>query len=143
MTSEQKRLVQESFKLVVPIKDQAAQMFYDRLFELDPSARVLFKGDMKRQGGLLMAMLGTAVNGLNRLEEIVPPVQELGQRHAGYGVQSEHYATVATALLWTLERGLGAAWTPEVQEAWTACYTLLAQTMQAAAAKKGLEASAG
>ncbi len=142
MTSEQKRLVQESFKLVVPIKDQAAQMFYDRLFELDPAVRALFQGDMKRQGALLMAMLATAVNGLNRLDEIVPPVQELGRRHAGYGVRSEHYATVAAALLWTLEKGLGAAWTPQVKEAWTACYSLLAKTMQEAAAENSTAASA-
>lgn len=132
MTSEQKQLVQETFKLVVPIREQAAAMFYDRLFALNPDVRSLFKGDMKRQGALLMAMIGTAVNGLNRLDEIVPAVQDLGRRHATYGVRKEHYGTVAAALLWTLEQGLGAAWTPEVKEAWTACYTLLATTMQAA-----------
>src|SRR5437764_788247 len=143
MTEEQKRLVQESFKLVLPIKEQAAAMFYDRLFVLDPEARALFKGDMKRQGSLLMAMLATAVNGLNQLQDIVPAIQDLGRRHAGYGVRQDHYATVAAALLWTLEQGLGDHWTPEVQEAWTACYTLLAEVMQAAAREKGMEAAAG
>jgi hemoglobin-like flavoprotein len=117
-------------------------MFYDRLFVLDPSTRPLFKGDMKRQGALLMAMIATAVNGLNRLDEIVPAVQDLGRRHATYGVRNEHYATVGTALLWTLEQGLGAKWTPEVQEAWIACYTLLANTMQEAAGARGMKASA-
>ena len=142
MTAEQKRLVQETFQLVVPIREQAAAMFYDRLFVLDPSTRPLFKGDMKRQGALLMAMIATAVNGLNRLDEIVPAVQDLGRRHATYGVRNEHYATVGTALLWTLEQGLGAKWTPEVQEAWIACYTLLANTMQEAAGARGMKASA-
>lgn len=142
MTPEQKRLVQESFKLVVPIKDQAAAMFYDRLFTLDPNVRTLFKGDMKRQGSLLMAMIGTAVAGLNRPEEIIPAVQDLGRRHATYGVRHEHYGTVAAALLWTLEQGLGTAWTPEVKEAWTACYTLLATVMQQAAGEKTTGASA-
>jgi hemoglobin-like flavoprotein len=133
MTSEQKKLVQESFKLVVPIKEQAAAMFYDRLFILDPSVRALFKGDMKQQGSLLMAMIAVAVNGLNRLDDIVPAIQNLGRRHAGYGVRNEHYAAVGAALLWTLEQGLGAAWTPELKEAWTACYTILAGVMQEAA----------
>ena len=134
MTPEQRRLVQESFARVLPIKDQAASLFYDRLFTLDPGLRALFKGDIKRQGALLMAMINTAVNGLNRLDEIVPAVQQLGRRHADYGVRREHYATVASALLWTLEQGLGEAWTPPVKEAWTACYGLLADVMQKAAA---------
>lgn len=142
MTADQKRLVQESFKKVVPIKDQAAAMFYDRLFALDPSVRSLFKGDMKRQGSLLMAMIGTAVNGLSRLDEIVPAVQDLGRRHATYGVRDEHYATVGAALLWTLEQGLGPAWTHETKEAWTACYTLLSGVMQDAAKERAMDASA-
>jgi hemoglobin-like flavoprotein len=135
MDQEQKRLVQESFLRVVPIKEQAADLFYGRLFELDPSLRALFKGDIKRQGALLMAMIATAVNGLDRLEEIVPAVQQLGRRHGDYGVRREHYGTVAQALLWTLEQGLGEAWTPPVKEAWTACYGLLAGVMQEAAAQ--------
>lgn len=133
MTAEQKRQVQETFKKVVPIKEKAAELFYDRLFVLDPSLRPLFKGDMKHQGNLLMAMIATAVNGLDRLDEIAPAVQALGQRHVTYGVRQEHYATVGSALLWTLEQGLGNDWTPEVKEAWTACYTLLAGVMQTAA----------
>jgi hemoglobin-like flavoprotein len=135
MTPEQKRLVQESFKRVLPIRDRAAGLFYDRLFTLDPSLRPLFKGDINRQGALLMAMINIAVNGLDRLDEIVPAVQQLGRRHADYGVRREHYATVATALLWTLEQGLGEAWTPPLKEAWTACYGLLAEVMQNAAAE--------
>jgi hemoglobin-like flavoprotein len=135
MTPEQKRLVQQSFATVLPIKDKAASLFYDRLFTLDPSLRPLFKGDIKRQGALLMAMINTAVAGLDRLDEIVPAVQQLGRRHSEYGVRREHYATVASALLWTLEQGLGEAWTPPLKDAWTACYTLLAEVMQRAAAE--------
>lgn len=130
MTPKQIELVQHSWSQVQPIAEAAAQMFYDRLFTLDPSLRSLFRGDMKEQGRKLMAMIAFAVKGLARLEQIVPGVQALGRRHAGYGVKDEHYATVAAALLWTLEQGLGDAFTAEVREAWTAAYVLLANTMK-------------
>ncbi len=132
MTPEQKILVQTSFAKVMPIADVAATLFYQRLFELDPSLRALFKGDMQAQGRALMGMLKVAISALDRLEEIVPAVQQMGRRHAGYGVQAAHYATVADALLWTLHQGLGDAFTPQVKQAWIAVYTLLAGTMQAA-----------
>jgi hemoglobin-like flavoprotein len=134
MTSAQKLLVQTTFAKVVPIADTAASLFYGRLFEIDPSLRPLFKGDIVEQGRKLMQMLGVAVTGLDRLDQIVPAVQQLGARHAAYGVKDEHYATVAAALLWTLEQGLGPDFTPEVKDAWTAAYTLLAATMKEAAA---------
>ncbi|MCW5749261.1 MAG: hemin receptor [Alphaproteobacteria bacterium] len=134
MTPEQKALVRSSFAQVVPIKEAAAELFYNRLFEMDPALRPLFKGDMKEQGAKLMAMIATAVGGLDRLEAIVPAVQDLGKRHAGYGVKAADYDTVGGALLWTLEKGLGPAFTGEVRAAWTACYGLLADTMKQAAA---------
>jgi hemoglobin-like flavoprotein len=134
MTPEQKTLVQESFKKVVPISDQAAELFYGRLFELDPALKPLFKGDMKQQGRLLMTMIGTAVGGLDDLGAIVPAVQALGVRHKQYGVADKDYDTVAAALLWTLEKGLGAAFTPAVKDAWIAVYGVLAGTMKQAAA---------
>lgn len=134
MTPQQIELVQGSWTKVLPIADTAAELFYGKLFSLDPSLRPLFKGDTKEQGRKLMSMIGTAVNGLTRLEQIVPAVQALGVRHAGYGVKPAHYGTVATALLWTLEKGLGEAFTPEVKESWTGAYTVLAKTMQDAAA---------
>ncbi len=133
MTPEQIVLVQESFKKIVPIKDIAAGMFYDRLFTLDPSLRSLFKGDMKEQGRKLMAMFATAVGGLTQLESIVPAVEALGQRHGKYGVQPSPYGTVAEALPWTLEQGLGEAFTDDVKEAWVATYGILSSTMIAAA----------
>jgi nitric oxide dioxygenase len=135
MTPEQIALIRTSFAQVLPIADAAAALFYDRLFTLDPSLRPLFRGDLKAQGRALMGMIRVVVNGLDRLDQIVPAVQNLGRRHAGYGVKDEHYATVASALLWTLEQGLGPAFTPETREAWTQAYTLLAVTMQTAAAE--------
>jgi len=107
-------LVQASFEKVVPIADVAADLFYTRLFELDPSLRTMFGADLAEQKKKLMQMLTVAVRGLSRLDEIVPAVQALGRRHAGYHVKPEHYATVAAALLWTLEQGLGADFTPEL-----------------------------
>jgi hemoglobin-like flavoprotein len=134
MTPEQKRLVQTTFAKVTPIADVAAAMFYQRLFELDPELRALFRTDIKEQGQKLMRMIGTAVNGLDRLDDIVPVVRQLGMRHAGYGVKDEHYDTVAEALLWTLEQGLGSDFTTEARDAWVAVYTVLASTMKDAAA---------
>jgi hemoglobin-like flavoprotein len=134
MTPEEISLVQESWKKVVPIKETAAELFYGKLFELDPNLRGLFKGDLREQGRKLMAMIGAAINGLTRLDELVPTVQNLGRRHAAYGVKASDYSTVANALLWTLETGLGPAFTPPVRTAWVKAYGVLAETMQAAAA---------
>jgi hemoglobin-like flavoprotein len=129
MTPLQIELVQQSFAVVAPSADEVARLFYGKLFELDPSLRPMFPEELDDQGRKLMKMLAVAVNGLDRLDTIVPAVQALGRRHVGYGVTDDHYQTVAAALLWTLETGLGDAFTPEVREAWTAAYTLLATTM--------------
>jgi len=134
MTPQQKTLVQTTFAQVAPIADQAAAMFYAKLFELDPSLRPMFTTDLTEQGRKLMRMIGMAVNGLDRLDELVPVVRQLGTRHAGYGVRDEHYDTVAAALLWTLEQGLGPAFTPNVKDAWTTVYGVLASTMKQATA---------
>jgi len=128
ITQQQVNLVQDSFKQVAPIADVAADLFYARLFELDPTLRPMFRGDMREQGRKLMQMLSVAVNGLNSLEKIVPAVQDLGKRHVAYGVRAQDYQTVGAALLWTLEQGLGSEFTPDVKEAWTAVYTLVATT---------------
>lgn len=135
MNSEQITLVQNTFNLVKPISETAAGLFYDRLFVLDPSLRSLFKSDIKEQGKKLMQALAFVVKGLGKPETIIPAVKDLGRRHTGYGVESSHYDTVGSALLWTLEQGLGDAFTPEVKEAWGAAYGLLAQVMQEAAAE--------
>lgn len=141
MTPKQIMLIQISFEQVLPIADTVAELFYGRLFELDPSLRPLFRGNMAEQGRKLMTTLKLVVNGLPRLEALVPAVQTLGQRHAGYGVKDEHYQTVGAALLWTLEQGLGEAFTPETKEAWVTAYTILAEVMKAAAATAGVAPS--
>lgn len=130
MTPRQIALVQESWKRVQPLADKAAELFYMRLFSLEPSVRRLFKGDMVEQGRKLMSMISVAVNSLARLETIVPAVQALGRRHAGYGVEKHHYTVVEAALLWTLAQGLGEKFTREIEEAWRTAYRVLATTMQ-------------
>jgi hemoglobin-like flavoprotein len=129
MTPEQKQLVQHSFALLSPIAEQAGPLFYDRLFHLDPALRNLFQGDLSDQSRKLMQMLAVAVRGLDHLEEIVPAVRALGRRHAAYGVAERDFATVGAALLWTLERGLGRAFTTDVRDAWAAVYAVLTQAM--------------
>lgn len=133
MTPQDKKLVQESFAKVAPIAEQAAALFYQNLFAMDPSLKPLFKGDMQVQGTKLMKMIAAAVNGLDRLDSVVPVVQDLGQRHVQYGVKPEHYDTVGAALIQTLAQGLGDAFTPQVKDAWIKVYGVLAGTMKAAA----------
>ncbi len=133
LTEAQKNLVQESWEKVVPISETAAELFYAKLFELDPALKPMFaNSDMKEQGKKLMLMIGTAVKGLDTLGELVPAVQALGKRHVGYGVKAEHYDTVGAALLDTLEKGLQDAFTPDAKEAWTITYTTLATVMKEA-----------
>ncbi len=133
MTPQEITLIKNSFAKVAPIADQAAAIFYARLFELDPALRDLFQGDMKEQGRKLMTMLGVAVNSLERIEQLVPAVRQLGLKHAGYRVREEHYETVGDALLWTLAKGLGAEFTLDTRIAWGKTYWLLAETMKAGA----------
>jgi hemoglobin-like flavoprotein len=129
MTPSQIKLVQDSFSQVAPISEQAAVIFYDRLFEVAPSVRALFPDDMKEQRKKLMATLAVVVNGLTNLEAVLPAASALAKRHVDYGAKPEHYPVVGGALLWTLEKGLGDAWTPELAEAWTAAYGTLSGYM--------------
>jgi len=135
MTPEQVKLVQTSFASVEPIAGTAADLFYDRLFEIAPDVRSMFPDDLSKQKEKLMDMLGTAVNNLHQVETIIPAVEDLGRKHVGYGVTSDHYNHVGSALLWTLEKGLGEGFTPTVKEAWTETYGTLAGVMQKAAAE--------
>ena len=130
MTNEQIKLVQDSFRQVAPIAETAAQLFYARLFELDPDLELLFKGNLSEQGRKLMQMLALAVNSLDRMDQLLPLVRSLGARHVSYGVRDKDYDTVGRALLWTLGKGLGEAFTPDVQAAWTNVYATLASAMQ-------------
>jgi len=129
MTPKQIELVQSTWLKVAPIADQAADIFYDHLFVNNPGMRSLFSEDMASQKKALMGMLSVAVNGLSRLDTILPAVRELGARHAAYGAVPAHYDAVAASLLHTLEVGLGEDFTPEVREAWTSAYTTLAAVM--------------
>ena len=129
MTPEQVLLVQDSFAKVAPISDVAASMFYERLFEIAPDVKPMFPADMKDQRKKLMATLAIVVNGLTQLETILPAASSLAKKHVNYGVKAAHYTPVGAALLWTLEKGLGAAWTPPTAEAWTAAYTTLSGFM--------------
>lgn len=126
-------LVQSTFAKVAPIANQAAAMFYARLFEIAPEVRPLFKADLTEQGAKLMQMIGTAVASLTNLEALVPVAQDLAKRHIDYGVTKEHYAVVGEALIWTLEQGLGEAFTADVKQAWIDVYGLLSSVMIEAA----------
>jgi hemoglobin-like flavoprotein len=128
-------LVQSSWLAVKPIAETAATIFYDRLFALDPALRGLFPDDLREQKKKLMATLDFAVLALKKPEALLPAVRMLGQRHVGYGVTAEHYGTVGAALLFTLEQGLGGAFTSEVRSAWTKTYSTLSNTMLEAAAQ--------
>ena len=139
MTDKQKILVQKSFEKVLPIADVAAELFYTRLFNIDPSLEQMFKGDIKEQGRKLMMTLNVAIRGLDRLEELVPQLEKLGRNHKEYGVKDEHYGTVAEALIWTLEQGLGAEFTEEVKDAWVSVYTIVSNTMKNASKEAVLQ----
>jgi hemoglobin-like flavoprotein len=133
MTPEQVAMVKDSWAKVVPIKETAADLFYNKLFELDPAVKPLFKSDLDEQKRKLVSMLNSVVNGLDNIAALIPVAQDLGKRHVPYGVKAEHYDTVGAALLWTLDAGLGDAFTPPVKEAWTTAYTTLAGVMKKAA----------
>jgi nitric oxide dioxygenase len=129
MTPEQIKLVQQSFSKLAPISDQAAVMFYDRLFEVAPAVKSMFPADMTEQRKKLMTTFAFVVSGLFDLPSVPPAASALATRHVAYGARAEHYPIVGGALLWTLEKGLGADWAPEVAEAWTAAYTTLSNYM--------------
>ena len=133
MTPQEIEIVQSTFALVRSSAEQVAETFYGRLFETAPGVRTFFPDDLKPQGRKLMTMLATVVDGLENLGDLVPAVQDLGRRHIGYGTLPEHYDAVGAALLWTLEQGLGDAWTPEAKDGWTTAYTTLATVMKDAA----------
>ena len=134
MNQEQKDIVRETWALVMPIADTAATLFYDRLFEIDPTTRPLFQDDgMAEQRRKLMQTLDQLVQGLDNLEALTPAIEDLGRRHVHYGVRDAHYDSVGAALLWTLEQGLGARWSSEARGAWGAVYDITAGIMQQAA----------
>ena len=132
MTPQQVALVRQSFAKVIPIREQAAALFYERLFAIDETTRPLLRGDMKSQGAKLMAAIGAVVKSLDRIDTMLDDLQALARRHERYGVREEHYASVGAALLWTLEQGLGSDFTRDAREAWATAYGLLSRAMIAA-----------
>jgi hemoglobin-like flavoprotein len=136
MTPEQVKLIQDSFNQVRPAAEKVAEIFYGRLFEVAPGVRALFSDDVKPQGRKLMTMLATVVDGLDKLDDLVPAVQDLGARHVGYKAEPAHYDVVGEVLLWTLGQGLGDDFTADVEAAWTEAYTILASVMKDAAAQQ-------
>jgi len=135
MNQEQIQLVQSTFGRVRTDVDGVAALFYGRLFEIAPEVRPMFRGDMTAQGRKLMSALALAVDSLTRLESLIPALESLGRGHVKYGVEDKHYDLVGQALLWTLEKGLGLAWTPEARDAWATTYGIVAGVMQKAAAE--------
>lgn len=134
LSVDQKQLVQATWLKILPIADTAAKLFYQHLFELDPSLKNIFSHtDMNEQRLKLIQMLTAAVNGLDAVEELVPSLEVLGRKHVGYGVKDAHYAAVGEALLWTLGKGLGTLYTAKVAEAWSETYSLVAGVMRRAA----------
>ena len=140
MTPQQIELVKKTWVMVVPIADTAAELFYGRLFELEPSYRAMFKHDMTEQGKKLMKTINIAVEALDDVEPLVPTLKQMGVDHAGYGVVDRDYNVVGAALLWTLEQGLGEVFTDEVKNAWAAVYEVLANTMKSGAAEAEIAA---
>ena len=135
VTPQQVELVKKTWVMVVPISDKAAELFYGRLFELEPEYRSMFKGDMMDQGKKLMKTINIAVESLDDVGPLIPTLKQMGADHAGYGVKERDYNVVGAALLWTLEKGLGDAFTDEVKNAWGAVYEVLASVMKEGAAE--------
>jgi hemoglobin-like flavoprotein len=134
MSPADQELIRTSWAAVEPNADEAATLFYDRLFELDPRLKALFRdADMERQRMVLMQSLAVVVRNIDRLDQIIPEVEALGRRHAGYGVRADHYQTVGLALLWTVKQGLGDAFTEETGHAWADGYRRVSSAMIEAA----------
>lgn len=129
VSQEQKVLVQESFKVVEKISDVAADIFYQRLFDIEPELRSLFSEDLREQKTKLMGALKVLVNTLDNPDKLIPILEDMGRKHKTYGVVEDHFVPVADALVWTLEEGLGADFTEEVRHAWTALYSAIASIM--------------
>lgn len=136
MTPEQKQLVRDSWAKVLPIQETAAELFYGRLFDQYPEVKPYFKGDMKEQGKKLMTMINHVVNGLDNLDALIETLKQAGRDHVGYGVKTEDYDKVGDSLLWTLNKGLGEAFTDDVKQAWTEAYAIISGVMLEGANEK-------
>jgi hemoglobin-like flavoprotein len=130
MQRDTERVIRESWMQLVPLRRTAAQLFYERLFEIDPSARPLFDGkSMDVQQEKFLQTLDLLVQMLDYPANIIHELQALARRHGLYGVSTEQYASVGAALLWALENALGSEWTPETQRAWSELYLFISGVM--------------
>jgi len=129
LTQREIELIRKSFAIVDPISDEVAGLFYRKLFEIDPTTKPLFKGEMVEQGRKMMSVLKTAIASLDRFDQLVPALKVMGQRHHAYGVELKHYESFAKALLWTLREGLKGAFSAEAEQAWAKAYSALAEAM--------------
>ncbi len=136
ISNRQKMLIRLSFEALKPIVDEAGALFYNRMFAVDPSLKRLFRSTPEEQGRILMHVISMAVSSLDHIETLIPDLENLGARHVGYGVRDEHYDTVGVCLLWTLEQGLGEAFTDDVRDAWAVLYGMVAGSMLRGAAAK-------
>jgi hemoglobin-like flavoprotein len=134
MDSATINLLRSSFEDIASRKVDVAAIFYDRLFEVAPGVRPMFRSDMEEQRKKLIAALSTIVQYVDNGEKLVSYVSSMGRRHQGYGAKPEHYDVVGQVLLWTFENVLGPEFTPEVRAAWTGAYTAVAGIMIDAAA---------
>lgn len=134
MQTHHAALIRRSFDQIAPLAEQAAELFYGKLFAQSPELRPLFIGDMRQQGRRLMEMIGAAVRLLDHPPSLLPVLAQLGRRHAGYGVEPDDYRKVGQALIATLAEGLGDDFDEPTREAWVAMYALVSTTMIAAAA---------
>ena len=133
MNAAQQEIVRTTFAKLAVMPEVAGALFYQRLFDLNPEVRPLFKNDMRIQGVKLMTMLAMVVFNLHEPGRVLPAIRDLGVRHIGYGVKLEDYDALLEALLWALEQALGEDFTPAVRDAWAVCYGELAGEMKAAA----------
>ncbi|NBB23288.1 hemin receptor [Runella sp. CRIBMP] len=133
MNDQQKKLVQSSFARIVPKSEYAAQVFYTRFFELVPEVKHLFKSELKTQGIKLFQVISFTVCSLDNMDELLPLLQDLGQKHVKYGAKEQHYQYIGEALLWTLEKVLKSDFTPEIQQAWIDVYSVMSAAMIEAA----------
>lgn len=129
MTEAQIQLVKQSWSLVATNPEAAGKLFYNRLFEVAPGVRHMFKGEITEQSRKLMSMLAMVVSKLDKLDTLIDEVKMLAKRHDKYGARPEHYAVVGQCLIWTLNRGLGEKWNKETEEAWVMAYTVLSTAM--------------
>lgn len=132
MKAEELKLVLDSLTLVQSMADQVAKSFYKHLFEIAPETKKLFTGDMDRQGMMLMTSLSLAVSGLSNMDDILPSVRALGERHFSYGVKPEYFQPASESFIWALENHLGDQFTPALKEAWTLAFQSLTKAMQGA-----------